>query len=54
VIVRPLSVVTGLPRESSTVTVTVEVCVEPASSEDGVALQASFDGAPTFGTWTSW
>jgi len=47
----PLFEVTVLPSESWTVTVIVEVAVvEPAASEVGFAAQASFAGAPTFGT----
>src|SRR5258708_2551283 len=55
VVLVPLVVVTVLPSASWTVTVIVEVAVEePAASEVGLAEQASFAGAPTEGTDTSW
>lgn len=47
VIVRPLSVVTVWPLVSWTLTVIVELWVEPATMLVGLAAQPSFAGAPT-------
>lgn len=47
VIARPLSVVTVRPLPSWTVTVIVELCVEPATMLAGDAEQPSFEAAPT-------